>query len=129
MSERPSDFWRTPGAGPSASPAKRRKALRGLVARMARATPLEVYEAIEAGVPARLVDLVASATGVPRAEVARLLDVSPRTVSLRSRGRAPLPESVGHRLAGLLRVMGVVQRCSRKAAIRSKGTPSTSRPG
>ncbi|MEN9544447.1 MAG: hypothetical protein RLZZ598_1280, partial [Pseudomonadota bacterium] len=93
MSERSRDFWRTPGAGPSASPARRKRALRDLVVRMAGATPMEVYEAIEAGVPARLVDLVASATGVPSAEVARLLDVAPRTVTLRSGGGAPLPDS------------------------------------
>lgn len=84
-------------------------ALNELVRRIIAAPPLNLFQAVEAGVPMRLVSLIARATATTVSEVAVVVGISPR-VSNGRKWTGNLPELAAHRLVGLLRVMASVRR-------------------
>lgn len=104
------DFWALPAPGPAGGARAAQRAFRDLVERVASAQGVELFDAVEAGVPARLVDVIAAATGQPAASVMDMLGVSATTFRRKHEARAALPDVVGHRVMGLLRIAATLRR-------------------
>ena len=57
------------------------------------ATPeVDLYDAIEAGVPTYMVDVIAAATGEPAADVMEFIGVSQTTLRRKVDAKEPLPD-------------------------------------
>jgi putative toxin-antitoxin system antitoxin component (TIGR02293 family) len=109
-------FWLLPSFK---SAALSRKALHGafetLVERTMASSGTTLFDAVEAGVPTRLVDVIAAATGEPAVRVMELIGVSPTTFRRKQEANEALPDVAGHRVMGLLRVVATLRRLLRES--------------
>jgi len=104
------DFWAVPARGSLAGARASRRAFNDLVERVLNAQSVELFEAVEAGVPTYLVDLIAAATGQAAANVIDMLGVSATTFRRKDVANEPLPDVAGHRVMGLLRIAATLRR-------------------
>jgi putative toxin-antitoxin system antitoxin component (TIGR02293 family) len=101
-------FWPTPRA--HRSPGQQRSTFEALVHEVLATPEVELYHAIEAGVPTYMVDLIAAATGEPAAEVMEFIGVSQTTLRRKVDAKEPLPDVAGHRVMAFLRVAATLRR-------------------
>ena len=71
---------------------------------------VDLFNAVEAGVPTDLVTVIAGATGEAVVSVMDLIGVSQTTFRRKEEAREPLPDVAGHRLMGYLRVVATLRR-------------------
>jgi putative toxin-antitoxin system antitoxin component (TIGR02293 family) len=81
-----------------------------LVERVQNASGIELYDAVEAGVPAWTVDVIAESTGKPSTSVMEMLGLSATTFRRKDEAKEPLPDVVGHRVMGWLRIAATLRR-------------------
>ena len=101
-SARRNDFWIFPAKGLGRN---WRQQWNRLMGQMRQVDSLTLFKAIEEGVPATTVLIVAKALGYPTLEVLRTLGLSESTFRRKVETGAPLPEVSGHRAVALLRVI------------------------
>lgn len=106
----PQDFWTTGFERRPASLQSSKRAFRVLVDRVIASPGVALYDAVEAGVPTYLVDLIAGATGDAVTRVMDVIGVSQTTYRRKDDAGEPLPDAAGHRVMGLLRVMATLRR-------------------
>jgi putative toxin-antitoxin system antitoxin component (TIGR02293 family) len=87
-----------------------RRALQTTVVRVMVSDDMQLFEAVEQGVPTFVVDLIAGATNQPATWVMDLIGVAPTTFKRKDEAKESLPEAAGHRVKGLLRVMATLRR-------------------
>ena len=102
-------FWTRARRG-HMSPAASRAALFDLIVRVQRSPSIVLYEAVEEGVPTYLVDLIARVTRMQPSRVIEMLGLSPTTLRRKELANKPLPDLVGHRIMGLLRIAATLRR-------------------
>ncbi len=90
--------------------AEHRRVLRDLIEQVATLPGTALFDAVEAGVPTGLVDIIASATGESVAQVMDLIGVSPSTFRRKEELNERLPDAAGHRVMGFLRVAATLHR-------------------
>lgn len=103
-------FWALAFKRQSASPQTWRRAFHVLVDRVMSCPGVDLYDAVESGVPTYMVDLIAGATGESVARVMDVIGVSQTTYRRKDEAREPLPDAAGHRVMGFLRVMATLRR-------------------
>jgi putative toxin-antitoxin system antitoxin component (TIGR02293 family) len=81
-----------------------------LVHRVKECAPVDLYDAVEQGVPTSVVPLIAGAFGGSRESVMALIGVSETTFRRKEEARQPLPEAAGYRVMGFLRIVARLQR-------------------
>jgi putative toxin-antitoxin system antitoxin component (TIGR02293 family) len=106
----PARFWAHAARRTQADTKDRRREFLDLVERVMASPGIVVFDAVEAGVPTDLVDLIAGATGLPVVDVMELIGVSPTTFRRKVEAREPLPDVAGHRAMGFLRVAATLRR-------------------
>ncbi|MES2743090.1 MAG: antitoxin Xre/MbcA/ParS toxin-binding domain-containing protein [Pseudomonadota bacterium] len=84
--------------------------LRALVARVREAPGVQLYDAVEAGVPTDVVKLIAKATGEPASVIMGLAGVSQTTFVRNEAANRPLPDVAGHRIMAYLRLLATLHR-------------------
>lgn len=84
--------------------------LRALVERVREAPGVELYDAVEAGVPTDIVKLIAKATGEPASVIMGLAGVSQTTFVRNEAANRPLPDVAGHRIMAYLRLLATLRR-------------------
>ena len=87
-----------------------RRAFNDLVERTLSAPSVVLFDAVEAGVPTYMVDVIAGATGQATANVMEMLGVSATTFRRKDDAKAPLPDVAGHRVMGFLRIAATLRR-------------------
>ena len=102
-------FWVFPEKKRGASADSLRVFL-NLVERVVESPGIDLYNAIEAGVPTNLVNVIADATGESAADVMEMVGVSPTTFRRKEDLNEPLPDVAGHRVMGFLRVAATLRR-------------------
>lgn len=108
---RPSNFWRTArGRHGRPSTTASRRIFADLVGQVLNAPAADLFEALEVGVPTYVVDLIASATQQPASLVMDMIGISPRAFRRREQANEPLPDVVGHRVMGFLRLAATIQQ-------------------
>ena len=85
-------------------------AFRALLRRVQACTPMQLYDAVEEGVPASVVPLIAAAFGESVASVMDLVGVSESTFRRKEEAHEALPEVAGHRVMGFLRIVATLRR-------------------
>ena len=85
-------------------------AFRALVERVQAGTPVQLYEAVELGVPSSIVPLIAAAFGDTVASVMNLVGLSESTFRRKEEAHEPLPEVAGHRVMSFLRIVATLRR-------------------
>lgn len=104
------DFWAVPARGSTTGARASRRAFDDLVERVLGSPGIELFDAVEAGVPAYLVDVIAAATGQSAASVMDMLGLSATTLRRKGEAKQPLPDVAGHRVMGLLRIAATLRR-------------------
>ena len=94
----------------SDDPKTSRRALRILVDQVSTAPHMELFEAVESGVPTYTVNLIAAATGESATSMKALFGVPESTYRRKDDASEPLPEAAGHRVMGFLRVLATLRR-------------------
>lgn len=84
--------------------------LRALVERVREAPGVQLYDAVEAGVPTDVVKLIAKATGEPASVIMGLAGVSQTTFVRNEAANKPLPDVAGHRIMAYLRLLATLRR-------------------
>ena len=102
-------FWKPTRRG-HLSLAASRAAFSDLVVHVQRLPSIALYEAVEEGVPTCLIDLIARVMRLQPSRVIAMLGLSPTTLRRRALANEPLPELVGHRIMGLLRIAATLRR-------------------
>jgi putative toxin-antitoxin system antitoxin component (TIGR02293 family) len=87
-----------------------RRSLQTLVRRVIASDDMQLFDAIEQGVPPCVVDMIAAATHEPTAWVMDIIGVAPTTFKRKEEAGESLPEAAGQRVMGLLRVMATLRR-------------------
>lgn len=72
--------------------------------------PVNLYDAVEEGVPTAVVPVIAGAFGGTHESVMDLIGVSETTFRRKQEASEPLPEVAGHRVMGFLRIVARLQR-------------------
>ncbi len=72
--------------------------------------PVDLYDAVEEGVPTAVVSVIAGAFGGTHESVMDLIGVSESTFRRKHEASEPLPEVAGHRVMGFLRIVARLQR-------------------
>lgn len=106
----PAAFWQLSSGRASDTTQARRRAFRSLVDRVMVAPAPALYDAVEAGVPTQMIEVVADALGESAAHIVDLIGVSSTTFRRKDESGEPLPDAAGHRLMALLRVMAILRR-------------------
>ncbi len=101
-------FW--PAFRAHKSTGQQRSTFEALVHEVLATPDVGLYEAIEAGVPTYMVDLIAAATGEPTADVMEFIGVSQTTLRRKVEAKEPLPDVAGHRVMAFLRVAATLRR-------------------
>lgn len=83
--------------------------LRALVVRIHEAPGVQLFDAVEAGVPTDVVKLIAKATGVSVSAIMGLAGVSQTTFVRNEAANKPLPDVAGHRIMGYLRLLATLR--------------------
>jgi len=109
-SRNPRQFWIVESKGSLARARARQRIFRELVRRVASSSGVELFDAVEAGVPTYLVDVIAGATGETANEVMDLIGVSQTTFRRKEEAKEPLPDVAGHRVMGFLRAAATLHR-------------------
>ncbi len=112
----PKHFWDVAVNRRSAGAEGWRRALQTLVARVMVSDDVQLFDAVERGVPTLIVDLIAGATKQPAAWVMDLVGVAPSTFKRKDEANEPLPEAAGQRVMGLLRLMATLRRALDESA-------------
>lgn len=84
--------------------------LRALVERVREASGVQLYDAVEAGVPTDVVKMIAKATGEPASVIMGLAGVSQTTFVRNEAANKPLPDVAGHRIMAYLRLLATLRR-------------------
>jgi putative toxin-antitoxin system antitoxin component (TIGR02293 family) len=95
---------------PNASVKEWRRAFHDLVGRVIESPGTTLFDAVEAGVPTYLVNVIAGATGEAVANVMDIVGVSQTTFRRKEEANEPLPDVAGHRVMGFLRVAATLRR-------------------
>jgi putative toxin-antitoxin system antitoxin component (TIGR02293 family) len=101
-------FW--PTLRGHKSPGQHRSVFEALVQEVLATSPIDLYDAIEVGVPTYMVDVIAAATGEPAADVMEFIGVSQTTLRRKVDAGEPLPDVAGHRVMAFLRVAATLRR-------------------
>lgn len=104
------DFWAVRARGSLAGTVGSRRAFDELVERVLSAPGIELFDAVEAGVPTYLVSVIAGATGQAAGDVMDMLGVSATTFRRKDEAKEPLPDVAGHRVMALLRIAATLRR-------------------
>ena len=106
----PREFWIIQFKKPLADASAWQRIFRELVGRVLSASGVELFDAVEAGVPTYLVDIIAGATGETANDVMDLIGVSHTTFRRKEEAKEPLPDVAGHRAMGFLRTAATLRR-------------------
>jgi putative toxin-antitoxin system antitoxin component (TIGR02293 family) len=104
------EFWVISAKGQHAGNRLWRRAFNDLVGRVMSSPGVVLFDAVEAGVPTYLVDVIAGATGQAASSVMDIIGVSATTFRRKEDAREPLPDVAGHRIMGFLRVAATLRR-------------------
>src|SRR5438309_5139379 len=106
----PRTFWVVQIKRQNASAKDWRRAFDDLVGRVIASPGVTLFDAVEAGVPTYLVNVIAGATGEAVADVMDIIGVSQTTFRRKEEANEPLPDVAGHRVMGFLRVAATLRR-------------------
>jgi putative toxin-antitoxin system antitoxin component (TIGR02293 family) len=106
----PRTFWVVQVKRQNVSVKDWRRAFRDLVGRVMASPGVTLFDAVEAGVPTYLVNVIAGATGEAVADVMDIIGVSQTTFRRKEEANEPLPDVAGHRVMGFLRVAATMRR-------------------
>ena len=106
----PQTFWVVQLKRQNVSVKDWRRAFHDLVGRVMASPGVTLFEAVEAGVPTYLVNVIAGATGEAVADVMDIIGVSQTTFRRKDEAKEPLPDVAGHRVMGFLRVAATLRR-------------------
>ena len=106
----PRTFWLVQIKVQNASVKVLRRAFHDLVVRVIESSGITLFDAVEAGVPTYLVNVIAGATGEAVTDVMDLIGVSQTTFRRKEETNKPLPDVAGHRVMGFLRVAATLRR-------------------
>ena len=106
----PRTFWSVRSKRPDTSVKEWRRTFHDLVGRVMESPGTTLFDAVEAGVPTYLVNVIAGATGEAVGSVIDLIGVSQTTFRRKEDANAPLPDAAGHRVMGFLRVAATLRR-------------------
>ena len=106
----PRTFWVVQIKRQNAGVKEWRRAFHDLVGRVIESPGVTLFDAVEAGVPTYLVNVIAGATGEAVANVMDLIGVSQTTFRRKEEANEPLPDVAGHRVMGFLRVAATLRR-------------------
>ena len=106
----PKQFWAIDVKRAAAGAQTWRRAFHLLVDRVMSSPGVFLFDAVEAGVPTYMVDLIAGATGEAATRVMDVIGVSQTTYRRKDEANEPLPDAAGHRVMGYLRVMATLRR-------------------
>lgn len=87
-----------------------RRTFHDLVSRVMASPGVTLFDAVEAGVPTYMVNVIAGATGEAVADVMGIIGVSQTTFRRKEEANEPLPDVAGHRVMGFLRVAATLRR-------------------
>ena len=103
-------FWIVSAKGTPAANRSWHRAFDDLVGRVMSSPGVVLFDAVEAGVPTYLVDVIAGATGQAASSVMDMIGVSATTFRRKEDAHEPLPDVAGHRIMGFLRVAATLRR-------------------
>lgn len=106
----PRTFWSVRSKRPDTTVEEWRRTFHDLVGRVMESPGTTLFDAVEAGVPTYLVNVIAGATGEAVGSVIDLIGVSQTTFRRKEDANAPLPDAAGHRVMGFLRVAATLRR-------------------
>src|SRR5438445_22410 len=106
----PRTFWVVQIKRQNASAKDWRRAFDDLVGRVIASPGVTLFDAVEAGVPTYLVNVIAGATGEAVTNVMDIIGVSQTTFRRKEEANEPLPDVAGHRVMGFLRVAATLRR-------------------
>jgi putative toxin-antitoxin system antitoxin component (TIGR02293 family) len=106
----PRTFWVVQIKRQNASVKEWRRAFHDLVGRIIESPGVILFDAVEAGVPTYLVNVIAGATGEAVTNVMDIIGVSQTTFRRKEEANEPLPDVAGHRVMGFLRVAATLRR-------------------
>lgn len=106
----PRTFWVVQIKRPNAGVKEWRRAFHDLIGRVIESPGVILFDAVEAGVPTYLVNVIAGATGEAATDVMNIIGVSPTTFRRKEEANEPLPDVAGHRVMGFLRVAATLRR-------------------
>lgn len=105
----PESFWllRSPVGGRAEN---YKRTLKTIVERYNTANDAMLFDAVEAGVPTRMVEVIAKALGEDVGRVMEVFGVSKTTFRRKDGAHDPLPEAAGHRVMGFIRIAALLRR-------------------
>jgi len=106
----PRTFWVVQVKRQNVSVKDWRRAFHELVGRVMASPGVTLFDAVEAGVPTYMVNIIAGATGEAVADVMDIIGVSQTTFRRKEGANEPLPDVAGHRVMGFLRVAATLRR-------------------
>ncbi len=106
----PQAFWAVQVKRQNVSVKDWRRAFHDLVGRVMASPGVTLFDAVEAGVPTFMVNVIAGATGEAAADVMAIIGVSQTTFRRKEEANEPLPDVAGHRVMGFLRVAATLRR-------------------
>ena len=106
----PGKFWWVQVKRQNTGTEEWRRVLNDFVARVLASPGTVLFDAVEAGVPTYMVNVIAGATGEATTSVMGLIGVSPTTFRRKEEANEPLPDVAGHRLMGFLRVAATLRK-------------------
>lgn len=112
-------FWASaarPHSAHAAHAESAHAAFQGLVAQVKNTPGLMLFDAVEAGVPTQMVEVIAGALALPASSVMDMLGVSLTTLRRKEQLGEPLPDAAGHRVMGLLRLVATLRRLLEESA-------------
>lgn len=115
MASDPRRFWAVQTRQP-ASPEGWRRAFHALVDKVNDSPGVVLFDAVEAGVPTGMVNVIAGATGAAAIDVMDLIGVSQTTFRRKDEANEPLPDAAGHRVMGFLRVAATLRKLLEESA-------------
>lgn len=101
------DFWALPARGLGGT---WRAVWDRWVDQVRKSDPLTLYQAVEAGVPAGTIVLISYALNEPAPKVMDMLGLPETTYRRRAEAGEVLPEVVGHRAVGLVRLVAKLRQ-------------------
>jgi putative toxin-antitoxin system antitoxin component (TIGR02293 family) len=106
----PRTFWVVHVKRQNVSVKDWRRAFHDLVGRVMASPGVTLFDAVEAGVPTYMVNVIAGATGESVTDVMDIIGVSQTTFRRKEEANEPLPDVAGHRVMGFLRLAATLRR-------------------
>ena len=106
----PRTFWVVQVKRQNLSVKDWRRTFHDLVSRVMTSPGVTLFDAVEAGVPTYMVNVIAGATGEAVSDVMDIIGVSQTTFRRKEEANEPLPDVAGHRVMGFLRVAATLRR-------------------